>query len=146
MVAGTIAVGVGVSSTGTIVYRYDGSAWATTGGLLLPDSYVNNTPVPGVAALGNDALVAWSNQDRSAGAAQVVQRNTAAAWSPFGGSANGGLAQYVAHGITPARPALDPRLLVVGQEIYLLGTVSTPAANGSAPTIDVVLHRYVGPR
>lgn len=146
MVAGVIAVGVGTSSAGTIVYRYDGTTWNSTGARQLPNSYVNNTPVAGVAALGNDVLVAFSNQDRTAGAALVVQRDTAAAWSAFGRGANGALTQYVAHGITPERPALDPRLLVVGNEIYLVATVRTPSSTGAPASIDAVLHRYVGAR
>ena len=38
----------------------------------------------------------------------------------------------------------DPRLLVIGNAVYLLTTVTMPASAGAIQTIAVVLHRYTG--
>ncbi|MGH8797760.1 MAG: hypothetical protein ACREXI_11925, partial [Caldimonas sp.] len=120
-VIGTLAsVGSVVTSQGVAVYRYDGSTWSTSGGYQTgPDSYVINTLVAGYTLADSDALMAWSNATRNVGAAVVVQRNTAAGWAAVGAGI-GQIPQYTEHAITPNQYALDPRLLAIGSDIYLV--------------------------
>ncbi|CAN5259654.1 hypothetical protein BH10PSE17_BH10PSE17_12470 [soil metagenome] len=128
------------SSTGTAVYRFDGTSWSTTGGYQLPGSYVNNTQIPGFAMLGNDALMTWTNQYGSNNAAGVVQRNTASGWSGFGAGVDGKLAAYTAHAATPSRAFYDGHLLVVGSDVYLAVEVPSKPDNvaGALPTVQLL--------
>ena len=144
---GAIA-GVGSGSTGSpgvAVYRFDGSAWNTSGGFQLAGSYLNNTPEIGFALSGSDALLAWQNQNATTGAAIVVQRNNAAgAYAPVGAGL-GEVVQYWAHGITPDQSPLDTRLLTIGSDVYLAIVVRALGSGTSTGTFKVTLLKKVGP-
>ncbi len=114
------------SSTGTAVYRFDGTNWVSTGGYNLPNSLVQGGPVVGFAMLGNDALMSWQNQTRNVGVETIVQRNTAGGWSGLGSTPKGALATYAAHGLTPERAVYDSRLLVVNTDVYLAAAIASP--------------------
>ncbi|CAN5259907.1 hypothetical protein BH10PSE17_BH10PSE17_12510 [soil metagenome] len=106
------------TSGGTVVYRFDGANWLTTGGYQLPASMINNSVMPGFAVLGSDVLMSWTNSysSRQIG---VVQRNTPSGWSACGIGPDGQPAAYVAHGPTPNRLISDSRVLVVGSDVYM---------------------------
>lgn len=129
------------SGTGAGVYRFDGANWSTTGGYQLPDSYVNNTLVPGFAVLGNDVLMTWVNQYSPTRSAAVVQRNTPAGWSAFGIGADGSLAAYTAHALTPGRNLSDGHLLVVGSDVYMAAVVPVLPSTSNNNTFNIVLLR-----
>jgi hypothetical protein len=135
-VIGWVAAVLGASgnsaSPGVAVYRYDGTAWSTTGGYQTgPNTFLQN----GVSNFGftlfnGDALAAWSNDDILAGTVNaIVQRNTAAGWSAMGAGA-GEIAQFAQRGVTNASAA-SSRPLGVGGELYLAviesRQVGTPA-------------------
>ncbi len=143
VVAGIAPVGnFGSFFSGVAVYRFDGTNWLTTGGFDIANSYVNNTPEIGFALSGNEALLAWQNQVSGGAGAMVVQRNTAAGYAPVG-TGLGEITQYWPHGITPDTFSLDPRLLVIGSEVYLTFNIVSNGAPGSAPW-KVVLLKKVG--
>ena len=127
------------TSSGTAVYRFDGTNWLTTGGYQLPSSNINNSRGAGFALLGNDALMTWFNQYSSSNSAAVVQRNTPSGWSGFGTGVNGTLAAYTAHAATPGRNLSDGHLLVVGSDVYMAAIVPGLSSNSSNNTFNIVL-------
>jgi len=145
LIAAIAAVGIGVSSPGVAVYRFDGSGWSSSGGYQAEsNSYLSNTSTLGFALFGGDALVAWSEQSRDKSiASPLVQRNTPAGWSAFGPDI-GEIPQFTPHGITPDVGALSARLLNVGGVLYQTIVVNTTPASAN-PALTLVLLRYVGP-
>lgn len=142
VVAGIAPVGTSASfSTGVAVYRFDGTTWLTTGGFELANSSLGNTPEIGFTLAGDEALLAWQNQVSGGASAMVVQRNTTAGYAPVG-SGLGEVTQYWPHGITPDTFSLDPRLLVIGSEVYLAFNINSSGAPGSP--WKVVLLKKVG--
>jgi len=145
VVGAIAAVGSGgTSSPGVATYRFDGSVWRTSGGLQLPQSYLGNTPEIGFTLAGGEALLAWQNQSSTGGAAIVVQRNTAAGYAPVG-TGLGEVVQYWAHAISPEQYPLDPRMLTIGDEVYLAFVVRTSPSGASVATFKVMLLKKVGP-
>jgi hypothetical protein len=141
VIASFASIGFGTTFTGAIAYRFDGTAWSSSPGFSLPNSYINNTfEVASAMEPGGGLLMSWLNQSSDIGTAMVVQRNTGpSSWAPVGGGL-GQVAQYWAHGLVPDAAPLDSRLLVVGGETYLSVIVHTPAGG-----IQLVLLRKVGP-
>ncbi|MGZ5798967.1 MAG: hypothetical protein ACXWJG_18805, partial [Caldimonas sp.] len=134
----------GVYSAGVAVHRFDGAVWSTTGGYQTSaNNYLINTPTLGFALSNGDAVVAWSNATRGAGTAPVVERNTAAGWSPIGPGA-GEIPQYTFHGTTPDASALDSRLVQIGVELYLTIIVRPVQTSAVTPVARIVLLRKVG--
>jgi hypothetical protein len=135
-VIGWVAAVLGASgkstSAGVAVYRYDGTAWSTTGGYQTgPNTFLQNGASNfGFTLFNGDALAAWSNDDILAGTVNaIIQRNTAAGWSAVGAGA-GEIAQFAQRGVTNAI-AGSSRPLGVGSELYLAvieaRQVGTPA-------------------
>ena len=119
-VAGVLGASSNSASPGVAVYRYDGTAWSTTGGYQTgPNTFLQNGPSNfGFTLFNGDALAAWSNDDVLAGTVNaVVQRNTATGWSAVGSGA-GEIAQFAQRGVTNATAA-SSRPLGVGGELYL---------------------------
>lgn len=144
VVAAIAAVGIGVSSAGTAVYRFDGSTWSSSGGYQVAGSRLSNTSVLGYTFFGGEALVAWSNQPSSpSGASPIVQRNTPAGWSAFGPDI-GEIPQFTPHGVTPDVGSLDARLLSAGTELYETLIIRAAGANATGAITLLLLHK-VGP-
>jgi hypothetical protein len=142
VVGGTIGVydsTRSTTSTGTAVYRFDGTQWTTTGGYELPGSYVNNTLLAGFAVLGNDALMSWMNEYAIGHAAGLVQRDTASGWSGYGTGTDGQLLAYTAHAATSERGLNDSHLLVAGGSVYLAAVVPVLSSSSINTTYNVVL-------
>ena len=119
MVAWLAAVGTGgVASTGTAVYRYDGTTWSTTGGYQPGGNLTSGTPNElGFAIVNNDAVVSSTNGRSGIGGGVIAQRNTPAGWSAFG-SGLGEVTQFTPGAVNDVQSA-SPRLIPVGSELYL---------------------------
>jgi len=119
-VAAVLAPSGNSVSPGVAVYRYDGTAWSTTGGY---QTGANTFLQKGASNFGftlfnGDAVAAWSSDDVLAGTVNAtVHRNTAAGWSAVG-TGTGEIAQFAQRGVTNAIAA-SSRPLGVGGELYL---------------------------
>jgi hypothetical protein len=136
-----IAVGnCGVASSGTAVYRYDGTQWSSTGGFQADSSYVqSNGDYLGFAVTGSDAYMAWVNT-RNSQNSPVVQKNTASGWAAIG-AAQGEIPQYTLQGLNDTT-AYTPRLLALGSELYL-ALVVVSGQNTGQPSFNATLLRKV---
>ena len=129
------AIGSGVVSTGTAVYRYDGTSWSSTGGFQPDASYTGSDNSMGFAVVGSEAFMAWPNA-RNSQLSPVVQKNTAAGWTPIGAGL-GEIPQYTVAGINVTR-AYTLRLLAIGNELYL-ALVVVSGEGFATPTFSVTL-------
>jgi hypothetical protein len=129
-----------VGSTGTAVYRYDGTQWSSTGGFQADSSYVQGNPdYMGFAVSGNDAYVGWVNT-RNSQNAPVVQKNTTAGWTAIGGG-QGEIPQYTLQGLDDTT-AYAPKLLAVGGELYV-AVIVVSGQNTAQPSFNPALLRKV---
>ena len=112
-----------VCSSGTAVYRYDGTQWSTTGGFEpTPNSYISNGNDLGFALFNGEAFVSWVNTDNGI-SAPIVQTNSAAGWTPVGDDL-GQVPQLWTHALS-TNLGYSMRLLATGGELYLASAVNT---------------------
>lgn len=130
MVAWLAAVGTGgVASTGTAVYRYDGTTWSTTGGYKPGGNLTSGTPNElGFAIVNGDAVVSSTNGRSGIGNAVIVQRNTPAGWTAIG-SGIGEVVQFTPGAINDVQ-SFSSRLMPVGTELYL-ALIATQFVSGT---------------
>ncbi len=136
----SVTITPGIFTSGVAVYRFDGTTWSTTGGFraALTD-YVSNVDSMGFEVVNGDAVLSISNTT-SGGASNypIVQKNTAAGWTPIGLN-KGEVPQFTQHGLTTSY-GLTTRLLFVGGTLYL--TLVENPGNGGGQRI--VLLKKVG--
>jgi hypothetical protein len=114
----SVTVSPGVSSSGTAVYRYNGSVWSSTGGYqAVGTSGSNGDQYTTFALFDGEALMAWVNNTLASTSAPVVQRNTSSGWTAIGPGI-GEIPQFTPHGITPAM-GWQMRLGTFGTELYM---------------------------
>jgi hypothetical protein len=121
VIAWIASVGTGgVVSAGTAVYRYDGTAWSTTGGYNPSGTRNANGPNDlGFTFFNGEALVSWTSSNPTRGGnGIIVQRNTAAGWTPIG-AGNGEIPQFSPGGVTEIG-SYSSKLVPVGNELYLV--------------------------
>ena len=130
----------GVSGPGTAVYRYDGTAWSTTGGYEPLGTRTSNGPNDlGFAVFDGSALVSWtSNSPSRGGNGVVVQRNTTAGWTAIG-PGNGEIPQFTLGGVTGLQ-SYSSKLLSAGPELYLV-LISNRPVGGSGESKLVLLRK-----
>ena len=119
---GNLVVGaaVGVSRSASIVFRFDGTQWNTTGGFRTGAGAFNSSVAPadlGFALYGGDAVMAWFNIDGAVGQT-VVFRNTATAWAGLG-EADGLIPQFYTHGAVLADAVLGWPV-PTGNDLYIV--------------------------
>ena len=110
----------GVAGPGVGVYRYDGTVWSTTGGYNPAGTRASsgNNDL-GFTLFNGEALVSWTSVNDSRGSLGViVQRNTAAGWTPIG-SANGDVPPYTYSDITALR-SYSSKLVPIGDQLYMV--------------------------
>lgn len=131
-IAFSAAVGADNTATGgAAVYRYDGSAWTTTGGYVASaGSFVSNSQVR-FALYGDVAYATWTNSSPNVSNVPIVQTNSAAGWRPVG-TGLGELPQFTPHGQIVAN-GYGPRLLATRGELYLVVIEATNAGGGAPP-------------
>jgi hypothetical protein len=122
IIAWIASVGTGgVGSPGTAVYRFDGTAWSTTGGYQIAGG-VRTSAGPndlGFALFNGEALLSWTSFDPARNNnGVIVQRNTAAGWTAISGG-NGEVVQYNTVGVT-AVGSYSSKLVPVGSELSLV--------------------------
>ena len=130
VIGATAAVGSSVVSTGTIVYRFDGSVWSSTGGYQTAGSNARaaGDQYLGFALFNDDAVMGWPNAIDSR-IAPVVQRNTAIGWTAIG-AGNGEIPQFTPGGLTDST-GWQMRLGQFGNELYLAIMVRPASDAGS---------------
>jgi len=142
VIAWLAGVGTGGTSTpGVAVYRYDGSAWSTTGGYQAGGNQAASGPNDlGFAIVNGDALVSWTSNKRSLGNGVIVQRNTASGWTSIGAGL-GEVAQFTP-GVINDVQSNSSKLVSIGGELYLV-LVEIPAVSATTTQSRVVLLRRV---
>jgi hypothetical protein len=140
VVAWVAGVGTGgVSAPGTAVYRFDGTAWSTTGGYQASGNNLRTNPDDlGAAIVNGEALVSWTNLGFTFGGGVVVQRNTAAGWTPIG-TGNGEVRQFTVGAVNDVGSS-SSKLVPIGSELYLV-LVSTQQVGGTYPNKVVLLRK-----
>jgi len=120
----------GTSSSGVVVYRFDGTQWLTSGSYQTGGSnpYSAGGRYLGFAVLDGAPVVSWLNNTSERSNIVYVQRNsTSSGWTPIG-VGNGEIPQYSPHGIT-TRQAWQTRMVAIGSDLYLALTVSSTSGN-----------------
>ena len=141
LIAWLAGVGTGgVSSAGTALYRYDGTAWTTTGGYQPEGNRTSNGPNDlGFAIFNGDALVSWTSYNPTRGGnGVIVQRNTSAGWTAVG-AGKGEVPQFTFGGVTEVS-SYSSKLVTVGGELYLV-LVSNQAIGGTGVSKLVLLRK-----
>ncbi len=140
VIAWLAAVGTGgASSPGTALYRYDGSAWSTTGGYQAGGNQASHGPNDlGFAIVNGEALVSWTSNRRNLGNGVIVQRNTSSGWTPIG-EGLGEIAQFTP-GVVNDVQSNSSKLVPIGGELYLV-LVGSQVVNGTTSQSRVVLLR-----
>ena len=103
---------------GTAVYRFDGTAWQSTGGYRISaDSFFGQAAASmGFSLFEGEAIMSWVNT-RAGANMLVAQRNTVAGWSAFG-PGDGAIPQLYEH-VLISTSGWTPRLVAIGGELYL---------------------------
>ena len=143
VIAWLAAVGSGgVASPGLAVYRYNGTAWSTTGGFQVANNLVaTGTNDLGFAIVNGDAIVSWTSAEVNVGNGYgvMVQRNAASGWTPIGGR-DGQVPQFTRGAINDGQSS-SSRLITIGGELYLVLIANQPV--GQTNPYRIVLLRRV---
>jgi hypothetical protein len=125
---------VGTSSSGVVVYRFDGTNWLTSGGYQTggTNPYSAGSRYLGFAVLDGAPVVSWLNNTSERSNTVYVQRNsTSSGWTPVG-VGNGEIPQFYPHGVT-TRQAWITRMVAIGSDLYMAITVSSTEAGSTVP-------------
>jgi hypothetical protein len=136
-----VIVGPNTWVGGTIVYRYTGSTWSSTGGYLVSTSGADSVSGGdlGFGLFGNEVFVGW----RTYGGGQLVQRNTLSGWAAVG-SGSGAIPQLTPHGITFDNSGINMRLNAVGSDLYMAIQVGSPSGATTVAPNRIHVLRKVG--
>jgi hypothetical protein len=88
--------------------------------------------------VNGEALVSWTNLGFTFGGGVVVQRNTAAGWTPIG-TGNGEVRQFTVGAVNDVGSS-SSKLVPIGSELYLV-LVSTQQVGGTYPNKVVLLRK-----
>ena len=143
VIAWVAAVGnASVASSGAAMYRYNGSVWSTTGGFQTAgNTLAEGSNDLGFTLFGGDAYVSWTNSTPNVGRGVVVQRNTAAGWTPVG-PGKGEIPQFNIGSVNDIKSS-SSKVLSVGGDLYIVLVSSQPGLGGTFPS-KVQLLRKVG--
>ena len=141
VIAWIASVGTGgVASPGTAVYRYDGTAWSTTGGYQPGGNQTASGPNDlGFSLFNGEALVSWTNNNPNRGGnGVIVQRNTAIGWTTIG-AGQGEIPQFTFGGVTELT-SYSSKLVAIGGELYLV-LISNQSVGGTGVSKLVLLRK-----
>jgi len=144
VISATASIGTTSYSGGIIVYRYNGSAWSTTGGYQPagPNSRLALSRAQTFTLLNGEPIVAWINNFTNADQNTVlmVQRNTTTGWTPIG-LGDGRVPQFTPDNSSASpnvttitqRQASQPRLVTIGNDVYMAVDVGAVDFNSTTP-------------
>jgi len=141
VIGATAAIGSSVVITGTIVYRYNGSVWSSTGGFQTTGTNprASGDQYMGFALFNGDAVMGWLNSTDELSFAAVVQRNTALGWTAIGAGI-GEIPQFTVRGLTESQ-GWQMRLSPIDGELYMAIVVRPMGFSGATPSLIYLMRK-----